>query len=47
MYKRILLAYDGSIEAAPPFGKVLYWQGNAALKSFCYPFSPIPYAAAG
>ena len=37
MYKRVLLAYDGSVEKdAPPFEKVLSWHVNAALRSFSY-----------
>ena len=39
MYKRILLAYDGSVKVAPPFARVFSWHGNAVPRSFSCRFS--------
>ena len=36
MYKRILLAYDGSVEGRTALARVLSWHGNAVPRSFSY-----------
>ena len=42
MYKRILLAYDGSVEGGPPFGRGLSWHVSAAPRYSFYLSSSIP-----
>ena len=42
MYKRILLAYDGSEEGRTALREGASWRVNAALRSFSYPSSSIP-----
>jgi len=42
MYKRILLAYDGSIEGRTALREGALLARQCSAEVFCYPFSPIP-----